>query len=104
MGRVPRLRQRGHGRLSERGGSCLGVSATGVQKDAVLRKPLRHVLQPEQPPGLRRLLGLLLARPLQPGGDQPGVPTRWRSPRDRLRPPAPPPLSAPPAVLDISQA
>lgn len=36
--------------MSGGGGASLGVSPPGVQEDAVLWKPVRHVLQPQQPP------------------------------------------------------
>lgn len=50
LGWIPRLRQRGDGRMSGGGGARLGISAPGVQEDAVLWKPVRHVLQPQQAP------------------------------------------------------
>lgn len=98
MGWVPRLCQRGDGRLSRGSGGRLGISPPGVQKDAVLRKSLRHVLQPQQPPGS---LGLP-ARITRPGRDQPGVSTRaCRSPAV-LPPPSPVSSAAAAAVLDIT--
>lgn len=48
--RVSRLCQLSSGWLSRRGSSCLGVSETRVQEDAVFWKPLRHVCQPHHPP------------------------------------------------------
>lgn len=51
--------------MSGGGGASLGVPAPGVQEDAVLREPVRHVLQPQQAAG-----GL---GPLAPEWHQPGV-------------------------------
>lgn len=99
VGSVPWLRQHGDGWLSRRGGSCLGISPPGIQEDAVLRKPLRHVLQPQQPPGSLSFPAWLI----QPGRDQPGVSKRARWSSGRLPPPSHATVSsAAAAVLDIT--
>ena len=99
VGSVPWLRQHGDGWLSRRGGSCLGISPPGIQEDAVLRKPLRHVLQPQQPPSGLGFPAWLI----QPGRDQPGVSKRARWSSGRLPPPSRATVSsAAAAVLDIT--
>lgn len=47
---VPRLCQLSSYWLSWRSSSCLGVSKTRVQEDAIFWKPLWHVCQPNHPP------------------------------------------------------
>lgn len=99
VGWIPWLRQRGDGRLSGWSSSCLGISPPRIQEDAVLRKSVRHVLQPQQPPGS---LGLP-ARLTRPGRDQPGVSKRARWSSGSVPPPAHATVSSAAAVvLDIT--
>ena len=84
MGWVPWLCQRGDGWLSRGGGGRLGVSTPGIKEDAVLWKPLWHVLQPEQPSSRF----CLPPRLSEQGGDQPGVSKRERRSSGRRSPPS----------------
>lgn len=80
LGCVPRLCQLGPGRLSRRGSSCVGVSATGVQEGAVFWKPLRHVCQAHHAPTQHR------ACPSEPPHLGPGQPGNTEGTHTQARP------------------